>query len=356
MRWLLLLFMILPLAPALDETAIADPRGITFRDRRAEQHWQALFEPHPTHALRHLVALSLLEGDRYDTLLAARLLYRGAPWTRRGDESGVTASEWRRRCQPLLVATLRELRLRPDPELERVSIALLGLDGDPELTIGALVDLLGRNAALAKAGALRVAMPGHPEALPAARIDEARRLARGLLVEHWGIADADIRPALIVGLEQGSPRERNAVLALIERGADDALIVPVLRRLIAACQTPSPSVADLDGLALACDRLLAVRDEALRADLFQVAIAGRRETLSEACALLARGLASDVPLPTADLIAAALADSDLHRRHARFSLLVRHAPGALAAHPQIDAAWRQLAVHRTQLSRWNTDE
>lgn len=352
----MLLLLFLPLASALDETAIADPHGITFRDRRAEQHWQALFEPHPTHALRHLVALSLLERDRYGTLLAARLLYRGAPWTRRGDESGVTASEWRRRCQPLLVAALRELRLLPNPGLQRVSIALLGLDGDPELTIGALVDLLNRDAAVAKAGALRVAIPDHPEALPAARFDEARRLARGLLVEHWGLADPEIRPALIVGLERGSPRERNAVLALIERGADDELIVPVLRRLIAACQADEPSVADLDGLALACDRLLAVRDDALRADLFQVAITSRRETLSEACALLARGLAAEVALPTADLIAAALADTDLHRRHARFSLLVRHAPATLADHPQIDAAWRQLAAHRTLLSRWNADQ
>lgn len=354
MRRLLLILSCLPVVVALDEAVIADPQSVTFRDRRAEQHWNALFEAHPTHALRHLVALSLHAPDRYNSLLAARLLYRGAPWTRRGDESGVTASEWRRRCQPVLVAALRELRLRDDPALQRVSIALLGLDGDPELSIAALVDLLARDAAVAKAGALRVAIPDHPEALPAARVDEARRLARGLLVEHWGIADPEIRPALVAGLERGSPRERNAVLALIGRGEADDLVAPTLRRIIAACQTATPTTADLDGLALACDRLLAVRDDALREDLIALAISGRRETLSAACSLLARG--DDAPLPAADFIAAALADTDLHRRHARFRLLVRRAPAALAEHAAIDPAWRQLAAHRTRLSRWNTDE
>ncbi len=352
MRWLLLILSVVPVAVALDEATISDPRGVTFRDRRSEHHWQALFEPHPTHALRHLVALSMREQHRYSSLLAARLLYRGAPWTRRGDESGVTASEWRRRCQPLLVAALRELRLLDGPELQRVSIALLGLDDDPELSIAALVDLLTRDAAVAKAGALRVAIPDHPEALPAARIDEARRLARGLLLEHWGIADVEIRPALVAGLERGSPRERNAVLALIARGDADDLVAPTLRRIIAACQTAMPTTADLDGLALACDRLLHVRDDALRADLIALAISGRRETLSAACGLLARGLDDDVTLPTADLIAAALADPDVHRRHARFSLLVRHAPRALADHQETPDAWRHLAEHRTQLSRW----
>jgi len=343
---------------ALDEGVIADPRGVTFRDRRAEQHWQALFEPYPTHPLRHLVALQLREGDRFDSLLAARLLYRGEPWTRRGDESGVTQSEWRRRCQPLLVAALRELRLRDDPALARVLIGLLALDGDAELTIAVLVDLYRRNPEFAKAGAMRVAVPDHPEALPAARSEEARRLARGLMVDHWGVADADVQRALASGLTRGAPRERNAALALIERGTADPLVAASLAQLVIAVKKAAVSSADLDGLALACDRLGALSVEATEStaslipNLIELAISGRREALSAACALLARTLPAEFPLPTERLAAALAADPDVHCQHARANLLLRRSPATLIDHFSASDPWRQLAEHRAALARW----
>lgn len=361
---------------ALDEDIIADPRGVTFRDRRAEQHWQALFEPYPTHPLRHLVALQLREGDRFDALLSARLLYRGDPWTRRGDESGVTQSEWRRRCQPLLVAALRELRMRDDPALTRVDISLLALDGDAELTIAVLVDLYRRNPAFAKAGALRVAVPDHPEALPAARSEEARRLARGLLVDHWGLADADVQRALATGLERGAPRERNAALALIERGSADHVVAASLAQLVIAVKKDRVSSADLDGFALACDRLGALVAEpvepaepaqiakpaassasakaaaALIPNLIELTISGRREALSAACALLARTLPTDFPLPTERLATAIASDPDVHCQHARANLLLRRSPATLIQHFAANDPWRQLAEHRAALARW----
>lgn len=348
-RCLVLILTVAALS-ALDEQIVGDPRGVAFADRQLDLHWRALFEPFPRHPQRHLIALS--KDPRYASLLAARLLYRGDPWTRRGDESGITASEWRRRSQHVLVTALRELRLRDDAGLERVDIALLSRDGDPELATAALVDLLRRQPAHAKAGALRIAVPDHAEALPAAQSEEARRWARALLVETWGCGDGDTRLALQRGLASRSRSERNACLTLIPRGSGDDLILSRLGDLIAACRIDQPNALDFDALALACERLSRI-DPALMPAVTDTIISARREAVGALCDLLIRLHPDPMTLPIDAIAAAAKADTDGTRRHHRLRLLLRLSPTSVATATDGDQdPWRRLAEHRAALSRW----
>jgi hypothetical protein len=187
-RWMALMALGLSGALAavdtIDFAVVNNPRQAVVSDRAASLRWQALFDPSPPNALRTVALLGSALPQQIPTLLAARLVYRGQPWTRRADDAAqVSVKEWRRRSRPVLAAALRELRFSDTAGLAEIYRAYVTIEDDPELTVSALVNLLSLDPQAARFDAVRLADASRGDALPAAFDPGMRRRTCAFLVD-----------------------------------------------------------------------------------------------------------------------------------------------------------------------------
>lgn len=356
MRALPTLLMTLTLALGaadIDFAVVDDPRSAAFTDRGAELRWQQFFDPAPQRVTRLVDHLVRHAPDQADTLLAARLLYRGQPWTRReGDASGLSAREWRRRSQGLLAAILRELRWRDSPDLIEVHRRFLAQVTESDLAVSALVNLLRLDAAAAKATALALADPGLAGALPGSAEPAVRRQATAFLVGSWGLDDPDARQALRNALQRGDAVERNFALGLIPRGAAADLLEPIAIATLARHRAQPYTGADAFSIVLLLERLRGVRDRALATALFDLAVHGERDLAVAAATALAGGAPWDLTLPVETAAGRVNGSADLVLRNALLDLILRLKPGVVREAVGADSPWSRLAAHRERLAAW----
>lgn len=342
-------------AEGIDFAVVNNPRQAVVSDRAASLRWQALFDPAPPNALRTVSLLASAMPQQISTLLAARLVYRGQPWTRRADDAAqVSAKEWRRRSRPVLTAALRELRLRDTPGLVDIYRAYLTMEDEPELAASALVNLLGLDAQAARFDALRLADPSRSDALPGAFDAGMRRRICAFLVDGWGVEDEATRAALTFALRRGDGDERNAAVSLLNPGQANDLVVASLVDLLGKRRRERLAAVDTLGFELLVAHLVRVDDPRLAAELAVVVVEGDRPLALAAATVLARGVPLATTMPW-DAIAKRIQQvrgEDPALRDGLAALLMRLHPAAVPAAPSGDDPWRRLAEHRERLARW----
>lgn len=357
MRWLLALLAIGGLfsGESIDFSVVNNPRQVTLNDRAASLRWQALFDPTPPNAMRTIALLSAAMPQRIATLLAARMMYRGQPWTRREDDAvQISAKDWRRRCRPLLATALRELRLFQTPGLVDIYRAYLAFEDDPELSISALVNLMGIDNKAARFDALRLADPSRTDALPAAADPSMRRRACAFLVDGWGIDDEAVRAALVFALRRGDGDERNAAIGLLDPGQAGDLVVATVIDLLGKRHRQQLAAVDMLSFELLTANVTQVTDPRLATEMVDVVVTGERPMALAAATVLARGVPIATTMPW-DAIAARIQEvrtSDPALRDGLAALLMRLHPVAVPAAPHGEDPWRRLAEHRERLARW----
>ena len=340
-------------ASEVDFAVVANPRTVTLTDRGAELRWHQLFEPAPQRVTRLVDYLVRHAPAQADTLLAARLLYRGQPWTRRaGDPSTTSVREWRRRSLGLLAAILRELRWRDAPALAEVHRRFLAQATESELVVSALVNLLRLDEISAKATALALADPGRDGALPGSAEPAVRRQATAFLVGSWGLDDPDARQALRSALQRGDAVERNYALSLVPRGAAADLLEPIAGVTLTRHRAQPYTGADAFSIVLLLERLRGVRDRALATALFDLAVHGERDLAVAAATALAGGSPWDLSLPVETAAGRVNGSSDAVLRNALLDLILRLKPSVVREAAGPDSPWSRLAAHRERLAAW----
>jgi len=355
-RWLAVLVVFAACAlrvGAVDFEIVANPRAASLAGRGATLRWQQLFEPTPQRATRLIDYLVRHAPEQADTLLAARLLYRGQPWTRRNDDhTGLSAREWRRRSQGLLAAILRELRWRDAPALIEVHRRFLAQATEAELVVSALVNLLRLDQESAKIIALALADPGLAAALPGSAEPAVRRQATAFLVGGWGLDDPDARQALRSALQRGDAVERNHALSLIPRGAAADLLEPIALVTLERHRAQPYAGADVFSIVLLLERLRGVRDRQLATVLFAVAVHGERDLAVAAAAALAGGAPWGLTLPVETAAGRVNGIADPVLRNALLDLILRLKPAVVRDAAGPDSPWSRLAAHRERLAAW----
>lgn len=352
MRLAALLLLACCLAAEADRQIIADPRLAMdwIPDRTSQEAWRSLFDPAPTWPERDVAALAVAHPQRLPTLWAARLLYRGEPWTRRDNEP-TSLRRWRAADRATKLAILRDVRWRREAAFVPVLNAFLAVeDTDAAMVVSALASLWLTSVQDGRTAALRIADPRQADRYPAAGLPAARIFALGLMLEDPA-SDTLRLPALEWALLNADGGERLAGLSRMQVGTSPELITGCLTRLAAQLREGK---LDDDGTAaavLACARLGdAVGEQAARILAEMAALAPR-----EACCAAAAALAGSVtwknaidPAPIALRLAR---ESDPAVRHALFAVLLRVAPARIATIPGA-GGWADLARHRQALQDW----
>ena len=349
-RWLLLLLAGVCLA--VEPQIIADPRlAITWiPDRTSQDAWQELFDPSPSWPERDVAALALNHASRLPTLWAARLLYRGEPWTRRPNDP-ISDRRWRAADRGIKLAILRDMRWRREaPFVPVLGSFLTTEDRDPGLVVSALVDLWLIVPAEGRGAAMRIADPRRADRLPSAGLPTARSFALALLLEDPETG-ASVRPALEWALLLADGGERLAALAHLPVGQVPDLVSGCLARL--AGQVREGRIDD-DGTAaavLACGRLgEAVGEEAARI-LADLAAKAPRELACAAAGALARSVTWKNAIDPQPLALRLASETDPSVRYALFAVLLRLAPSRVTSIPGA-GVWADLARHREALQDW----
>ena len=349
---LLLTLCALGLLSALERQIVADPRLALdwIPDRTSQEAWRALFDPAPPWPERDVAALALVHDERLPTLWAARLLFRGEPWTRRANEP-TSDRRWRAADRSIKLAILRDLRWRREPRFLPVLTAYLQVeDGDSALVVSALSAVWLSSPAEGRAVALRIADPRRGDRLPAAGLPSARSFAFSLLLEDTEAGPA-VRPALEWALLHADGGERLAALSRLPAGLLPELVSGCLARL--AVQVREGRIDD-DGTAaavLACSRLgEAIGEDAARI-LAELAANAPRELACAAAGALARSVTWKNAIDPLPLAARLARETDPAVRHALFAVLLRLSPSRITPIPGA-GVWATLAQHREALQDW----
>lgn len=336
----------------VDRQIVGDPRlGMEWiPDRTAQEAWRSLFDPAPVWPERDVAALAVAHPARLPTLWAARLLYRGEPWTRRDNEP-TSLRRWRAADRAIKIAILRDLRWRREAAFVPVLSAFLAAeDADPGLVVSALGSLWLASPAAGRELAQRIADPRRADRLPAAGLPSARVFALGLLLDDPASLERR-RPALEWALLNAEGGERIAALARMPVGEVPDLVTGCLIRLAGLLRDGR---LDDDGTAaavLACARLGdAVGEEAARI-LAEMAAVAPREVACAAAATLAGSVTWKNAIDPAPIAQRLARESDPAVRHALFAVLLRVAPARIAAIPGA-GGWADLARHRQALQDW----
>jgi hypothetical protein len=339
-------------AASADRQIVADPRLALewIPDRTSQEAWRSLFDPAPAWPERDVAALAIGHPQRLVTLWAARLLYRGDPWTRRDNEP-TSLRRWRAADRASKLAILRDLRWRREAAFIPVLGAFLASeDTDAGLVVSALGALWLTAPADGRALALRVADPRRGNRFPAAGLPAARIFALGLLLEDPGAADMR-QPALEWALLNADGGERIAALSRMATGSAPDLVTGCLIRLATQLRDGRLDDDSTAAAVLACARLGdAMSEQAARA-LAEMAATAPRELTCAAAAALAGSVTWKNAIDP-DPIALRLArESDPAVRHALFAVLLRISPARIAPIPGA-GGWADLARHRQALQDW----
>lgn len=341
-----------PAAGALERQIVADPHLAMewIPDRISQEAWRALFDPAPPWPERDVAALALIRPERLPTLWAARLLYRGEPWTRRDNEP-TSLRRWRAADRSIKLAILRDLRWRREPAFLPVLGAFLqNEDGDAALVASALADLWLVAPAEGRAIALRIADPRRADRLPAAGLPAARSFALSLLLED-AEAGTMVESPLEWALLTADGGERIAALTRLPVGKVPELVSGCLARL--AAQVREGRIDD-DGTAaavLACARLGEAVGEGAARILAELAASAPRELACAAAGALARSVTWRNAIDPQPLAARLARETDPAVRHALCAVLLRLAPARIPSIPGV-GVWADLARHREALQDW----
>ncbi len=352
------LTLALPCAGAesvIDYGAVANPRSLTLGDGRAQARWQALFEPYPSWVSRQIAFLGWRLPEKFATLLAARLLYGGEPWTRRNDDS-TNERQWRFSNLETRTEILREMRWLHDPAL--IPVLELYLDGEtePSLVKSALVDLWLLAPQDATGYALRIGDPRMPKRLPASALPANRQNALSFLFDAWGASSPQARQVLEWALLRATGAERNHGIATMPRGAFPDLLKPCIIQLAEERRRGELDDEGREGLVLASSRLGADIDPELATALVEIAVNGTREIATAAATALAINVSWQTSVPIAPIAKRAGADPDPVVRFALLNLLLRLNPEAAAKAGGPDSPWTALAAHRIRLRKWEWEQ
>jgi hypothetical protein len=335
-----------------DRQIIADPRLAMewIPDRTSQEAWRSLFDPAPPWPERDVAALAITHPQRLPTLWAARLLYRGDPWTRRDNEP-TSLRRWRAADRATKLAILRDLRWRREAAFIPVLSAFLAVeDADSAMVVSALASLYLNSPQDGRAAALRVADPRLADRFPSAGLPAARIFALGLLLEDPA-ASSIRRSALEWALLNADGGERLAGLSRMAVGMAPDLIAGCLTRL--ATQLRDGRLDD-DGTAaavLACARLGDAVSEQAALTLAEMASSAPRELSCAAAAALAGSVTWKNAIDPTPIAMRLARESDPAVRHALFAVLLRIAPARIATIPGA-GGWADLARHRQALQDW----
>lgn len=345
----LALLLIGALALAMERQIVADPRLALdwLPDRPSQQAWRALFDQHATWPERDVDLIAGAHPQRLATLWAARLWYRGEPWTRRENEP-VNLRRWRASDRAVRLAILRDLRWRSDPALAAVVQGFLAREGeDAGLVTSALAALWRLDAAAARAAALRLADPRRQDRLPGAGLPTARSFALALLLDI-APQEAELRPAIAWALLTAEGSERQAALARLPRGHSPELVASLLQQL---AERERWRDDELDAGVLACTRLDGPLGERGARALAALAARAPRALACAAATAFARLVTWQDAVDPAPLLERLRQEPDPAVRHALAAVLLRIAPARLRA-AQAGDAWTALSQHRLALQEW----
>jgi hypothetical protein len=343
------------LASDIDAGGVLNPGAIDVADRAVQLRWTALFQTDPAWISRQVSYLAGQSGVQGPTLLSARLLYTGGPWSRRGRDE-VQGRRWRATDIEARLAILREIRWQRDPVYAPILSLLLERNEPPQVVSAALATLwfIDSRTAMERAAWLadpRLVPPGRSEHLPGSDHASVRQLALAMLLQSRGPEDPATRSALTWVLSNTSGAERIHALNLLEVGTAQDLVRLSIMRLAGELSSGSIDEDASTALAVACTRLGATLDPELADALVRIAVGGQRAVATAAASALAGNLTWSATVPTSQIAARASSDPDQAVRHALRNLLLRVDPQR-SAKGDPASPWTELGAHRERLSRW----
>jgi len=352
--WLLLLtLLICPYdidAANVDPAIIANPESVTL-DRSSTGRWQALFRANPAWISRQIAFLETRQSELRLSLLLARLLYRGEPWTRR-DNDNVGAWRWRQDTVEARHAILRSLRAYRQPVVADHLCLYLTVEDEPSLVISALVTLALIDPATAQSWAYRLADPRSPGPLPGAASTSVRQQALQFLVDQRGLDAEDTRQALDWALLRVTGVERNHALKLLDPGQAHDLTVATVLKLAQEYRSGVADAQGKQGLVLAIGTLRGHADSTLVQALMSLVVHGERAVATTAATALGTTLQWDAAVAVNDLAERAAKDPDAVVRQSLTAFLLRLDPLSVAADAPGNGPWAALAEHQLLLNRW----
>ncbi len=341
-------------AAAIDYSVLDNPQAIELADRSVKARWEALYQVDPDWISRQIAYLSARAPERMPTLIAARMLYHGDPWTRRsGDQTN--PKRWKATDLEDKLALLREIRASRDPVLGDVLKHVLSVETDADLVSSALATLWFLDAKAAPDFAVRLADPRPTNHLPGAAQAAVRQDALRFLLGVRGPDAAETGRALDWALLQARGGERNHALALLKRGeAVEQLKAAIVRLNGERARGELDDDAEA-ALALACVRLGSEIDTELAKVLVDIAVNGEREIAAPAATALASNVSWTATVPVIDISNKVSSATDPVVRHVLMNLLVRvnTNAGAIAAP---GSPWNTLSAHRARLSSWEWEQ
>jgi hypothetical protein len=337
-------------AANVDPTIIANPESVTL-DRSSTGRWQSLFRANPAWITRQIAYLETRQSEMRLSLLLARLLYRGEPWTRR-DNDNVGAWRWRQDTLEARHAILRSLRAYREPVVADHLCRYLTVEDVPALVVSALVTLALIDPATAQTWAYRLADPRSPGSLPGSASRSVRQQALEFLISSRGPDADETRKALDWALLRATGAERNHALRLLAPGQAHDLAVAAVLRL---AQEYRANVADpqgKQGLVLAIGALRGQADAPLVQTLMALAVHGERAVATTAATALGTTLVWETPVAINDLAERAAKDPDAVVRQSLTAFLLRLDPLSVVADAPGNGPWAALAEHQLLLNRW----
>lgn len=340
-------------AASIDPSVLDNPRGVVL-DRNSSTRWQGLFEQNPRWISRQLAYLETHQPDQLLSLLVARLLYRGEPWTRRSTDT-TNNQLWKHANLEVRSAILRTLRSHRDQVLGDFLCQYLVYEEDPGLVTSALVDLYLIDPLSCPAWALRLADPRNPLHLPGSAKASVRQRCLAFLIQTSGMDAPQTRQALDWALLHVTGTERNHAIAMVPRGAIQDLLTAAVLRLVGEFRQGILDDEGKLGLVLAITRLSGNADRELVAALMDLAVHADRALAASASSALATTLAWDAPVAINDLALRAQQDPDPVVRQALMAFLMRLYPSAVATAAGPNSPWTDLANLQERLQQWELE-
>ena len=339
----------------IDYPAIDNPRSLLLGDSGAQARWQALFEPYPSWVSRQVAFLTWRVPEKAPTLLAARLLYSGDPWTRRETDS-TNDRRWHLSDIETRSAILREMRWLKDPALVDVLVNFLPTPTEPTLVKSALVDVWMVRPDLTPVLALHLGDPRLPDHFPGAQLAATRQSVLSFVIDTCGPDSPQARQLLEWALLHTTGTERNHGITSMSHGSFPELLKPTILALAEERRNGQLDDAGSEGLVMATSRLGADIDPQLAKVLVEIAVNGTREIATSAATALANNASWQTSVPIEPIARRAAQDPDPVVRDALLNLLLRINPDAAAQAGGPDSPWTVLAEHRRKLQKWEWEQ
>lgn len=338
-------------AANIDPSIIANPESVSL-DRSSTGRWQSLFRTNPAWISRQIAYLETRQTQLRLSLLLARLLYQGEPWTRR-DNDNVGAWRWRQDTLETRHAILRSLRSYREQVVADHLCRYLTIEEEPTLVMSALVTLALIDPAAAQVWAYRLADPRSPQHLPGSASTSVRQQALEFLIETRGIDAEDAKNALDWALLRVTGAERNHALRLLNPGDVSELANAAVIKLAQEYRGKVVDPLGKQGLVLAIGTLRGYARAEMVKVLMELVVHGERAVATTAASALATTLEWDAPVAVNDLVDRATRDPDPVVRLSLTAFLLRLDPLSVLEAGNGTSAWSTLANHQLQLNQWS---